>query len=475
MFDTTSSDAENHAGIAPLPQNHDRRFDPVGAERMGAEPVEPDEWADIALAITDAEASDNDHAAATLDELEHLPPGTMLAAALARIDMHDLSPHDRVVVLRAHQRMASHHHAKLYEAMGAITDAYAEETERLSDDPDVCEGAAAEIRVALRWTRRATDTELSVALALRRRLPIVFQRMASGHIDVRRAKTFDHGTIDLPIGTARDIADRLIDEAPGLTTGELAAKIRRLRVESDPDEAKIRMERSHADRRVIFETTPDGTADLHAFGLRPEKAAELMNCLHRTALALKREGDDRTMDQIRADVLVDLPQLASWGDRSAARGLITLHVDLPTLAHMRDMAGDLNGYGPVIADIARQLTDRHGDAVWEFTVEDGASGMPIDSGTTRRRPTAGQRRMARSRDRRCVFPGCRVPASESDLDHTRPWSEGGPTDTDNLAPLCRHDHRIRHRERWRYARRADGDYAWLSPMGHAYTTSGRSP
>lgn len=422
----------------------------------------------------DAVGTDTGHR--TIPEgLDDMAPGFLLAAVLSEIDVHRLAGHDRVVVLRAHQRMASHHNAKLYEAMGAITDAYAADPESPTEYAEVCEDAAAEIRVALRWTRRATDKELSFALDLRRRLPAVFQRFAVGELDLRRARTFDYGTTDLPISAARVIADRLLDEAAGLTPGELAAKIRRLRVEVEPEEAKLRHDRAHDERRVVLEATPEGTANIHAYGLRADRAAELMTCLHRTALGLKRDGDGRTIDQLRADVLVDLPALAAADDRSAARSTINLHVDLETLAELKDASGDLNGFGPVIADIARQVGERHGDAVWEFTVEDSRSGMPIDTGTTRRRPTNSQRRTVRSRSRRCIFPGCRMPATESDLDHTEPWSDGGSTAVDNLAPLCRHDHCLRHRAGWQYMRRADGDHVWRSPLGHVATTSGRDP
>jgi hypothetical protein len=445
---------------------------------IGVDPVEEPAHDDAASDFL--YAGDDQHGSTVPTGLDEMEPGILLAAMLSSIDVHGLSGHDRVIVLRAHQRMASHHNAKLYEAMGAITDTYVAEAEVAeSESPGeyaaVCEDAAAEIRVALRWTRRAADSELSFALDLRRRLPIVFERLRSGAIDVRRARTFDHHTCDLPVATARAMVEGLIDQAPELTPGELAAKLRRLRVEVDPDEAKERHDRALLDRRVILEATPDGTANIHALGLRSDHAVELMNCLHRTALALKGDGDDRTMDQLRADVLVDLPAIASLDGAAAARSVINLHVDLETLAELRDSSGDLAGYGSVIADISRQITERHGDAIWEYTIEDRRSGMPIDTGTTRRRPSASQARMVRSRDRRCVFPGCRMPASESDIDHTIPWARSGRTTTSDLAPLCRRDHCIRHRADWKYTGVPDGDYRWISPLGHVYTTTGRSP
>ena len=68
-----------------------------------------------------------------------------------------------------------------------------------------------------------------------------------------------------------------------------------------------------------------------------------------------------------------------------------------------------------------------------------------------------------------------MPAADCDLDHTVARSQGGPTTTDNLAPLCRHHHRLKDFANWRYVPRSNGDYLWFSPFGHTYTTSGQSP
>lgn len=66
----------------------------------------------------------------------------------------------------------------------------------------------------------------------------------------------------------------------------------------------------------------------------------------------------------------------------------------------------------------------------------------------------------------CVFPGCGRPARDCDLDHLIAWSEGGVTDDDNLAPECRHHHRLRHETRWHPSRAPDtGEVRWMSPLG----------
>ncbi|HUP14858.1 MAG TPA: HNH endonuclease signature motif containing protein, partial [Acidimicrobiia bacterium] len=71
--------------------------------------------------------------------------------------------------------------------------------------------------------------------------------------------------------------------------------------------------------------------------------------------------------------------------------------------------------------------------------------------------------------------GCRMPAIDCDLDHRRPWADGGPTKTSNLAPLCRHNHNTKHRCGWTYQKLPNGDYLWTSRLGHTYTTSGHPP
>ncbi|MPZ52504.1 MAG: hypothetical protein GEU79_07195 [Acidimicrobiia bacterium] len=46
--------------------------------------------------------------------------------------------------------------------------------------------------------------------------------------------------------------------------------------------------------------------------------------------------------------------------------------------------------------------------------------------------------------------------------------------TDNLAPLCRHDHRLKHETQWELTTTSGGTHQWTSPQGHTYQT-GRSP
>ena len=84
------------------------------------------------------------------------------------------------------------------------------------------------------------------------------------------------------------------------------------------------------------------------------------------------------------------------------------------------------------------------------------------------------------RDPTCVFPGCTHPARTSDLDHITGYTphppdpdqpdHRGQTHPDNLAPLCRHHHRIKTHGLWHYTRDPDdGSYTWTTPTATTYT------
>lgn len=403
--------------------------------------------------------------------LDEMPPGPTLAGFLATIDPGEVSGHDRVVVLRAQQRMASHFQGQVYAAMSSLAEHMEEGP--FADDPELAwEASATEIRCALRLTRRTAESELDFALGLQR-LPAVRAALVAGNIDTRRSRVVVRGTSHLDEAAARQVVDAVIGDAPGLTTGELAARIRRLAIEVDPDTARERYEQTIADRRVVSEGSTDGTANLLGLDLPPDRVAAIARRINRIARTLNRQGDERTIDQLRADVFLDL---LSGLNRDQRGGSVDLHVDLETLARLAETPGDLSGFGPVIADIARQVAEAQTNGEWRFTLSDPGTGLPIHNGTTRRRPSTAQRRTVEARDRTCIFPGCRMPATQCDLDHRIPWSEEKRTSLDGLDAGCRHDHvTVRHRLGWKHFPLPGGDHLWISPLGHRYTKSGRPP
>jgi hypothetical protein len=87
------------------------------------------------------------------------------------------------------------------------------------------------------------------------------------------------------------------------------------------------------------------------------------------------------------------------------------------------------------------------------------------------------REQVQLRDRTCVYPWCTRPARGCDVDHVIEYdhdaeAEGrpqpGPTQTDNLACLCRFHHRLKTHSAWRYETTGPGVFEWTSPHGHRY-------
>ncbi len=401
--------------------------------------------------------------------LAEMAPGPQLAAVLASIDRDRVSGYHRVMVMKARARQIAHDQAEFYADIQAVAEA---ELELLPKVDEAMESAEGEIRAALTLTRRAAEFQLGTAYDLRDRLPQVWQALHDGLIDLPKARVICHETGHLPVEQAQQVAEVALERAPHQTTGQLGARIRKLVISLDPEMAKDRYEEAVAERRVVFEPNPHGTTNLLGLDLPADQVQAAIRRINNLAKAAKTADDHRTMDQIRADVYLDL--LNGRHLKTAhGKGMVDIQVELTTLAGLNENPGELRGYGPVIADIARQIAETQSEAEHRVTVTEG--GTPIWTGTTRRRPTTHQQRQVEARNPTCAFPGCRNPASECDIDHTHAWAEGGPTNIENLAPLCRHDHQLKHTPGWKLKPTTPGTYQWTTPLGHTYTTGPDPP
>jgi hypothetical protein len=156
--------------------------------------------------------------------------------------------------------------------------------------------------------------------------------------------------------------------------------------------------------------------------------------------------------------------------RHNRRPTINVTIDLPTALGLADNPGQLAGYGPIPANIARQIAS---DGRWKRFVTDPVTGVLLDYGRETYEPPQELQNFLIARDRTCRFPGCRQPAHLADLDHTIPWEEGGATSAENLGALCRRHHNLKTHHGWKVVNHGDGACTWTSPAGKEFFVPAR--
>ena len=152
----------------------------------------------------------------------------------------------------------------------------------------------------------------------------------------------------------------------------------------------------------------------------------------------------RTPAQRRADALVAMARRAQ-GMPAGSRlpePLFSVLVDYGTFTRICELAD-----GTVVAP--GSLTRWLGEGWAERVVFDGPDRIK-NVGVRRRIFSGATRRAIKLRDRTCFHPTCEVAAEHCEIDHVRPWSEGGLTTEDNGRVACGFHNRDRHnRERQR--------------------------
>ncbi len=146
-----------------------------------------------------------------------------------------------------------------------------------------------------------------------------------------------------------------------------------------------------------------------------------------------------------------------------------------TLAGLDDRPGELDGHGPIPADLARAIA-ASASTIAAIAIRPGC-GAGLDLGRTAYRPRLAQRDHVTTRDQTCRFPGCRRPAKRCQIDHSDEFcpgeSSGGVTCPCNLQCLCVFHHGLKTSGLWDSVQHSDASVTWTSPTGRSYSTQPR--
>ncbi|WP_375489963.1 DUF222 domain-containing protein [uncultured Jatrophihabitans sp.] len=236
-----------------------------------------------------------------------------------------------------------------------------------------------------------------------------------------------------------------------------------------PDDAELERRRGFTlARRGRGSSRPSGewTAELTALW------DAILDALAAPQPAADGGPDDRSPAQRRHDAMIDAgKRLLRSADLPTAGGApVTVLLRMPAQdltgtdegdgggAHARvGVAQSANGDLWPTALVQANLTDA---AIVPIVVDH--HGAVLFCGRTKRLATPALRYALAARDGGCCFPGCERPAAWCEAHHIREWTDGGPTDIDNLCLLCRYHHRQFARHGW-HVQMINGRPHWIPP------------
>jgi hypothetical protein len=306
--------------------------------------------------------------------------------------------------------------------------------------------------------------ELSDAADVLGRLPGVEQAVLDGQVDLRQATVIaaavdavstglaESDEVSLAEATAvtRHAESVLVEMAGRLPAYQLRRIGERILDHVAPEVADrvqqtllARQEaRAHARRHFSLSLPVDGMVRLSG-ALGVEDAATVQAALHPLCTPAAAGDDSRSPGQRRADALAEVCRLALRTGQLPDDG-----GQPPQLAVTVAYDALTQTLGTAVTDTGERLSAttarRLACDARILPVVLGGAGQILDVGRARRLATGALRQALHVRDQGCAFPDCDRPPRWTDAHHITAWTNGGPTDLDNLVLLCGRHHRLIH-------------------------------
>ena len=309
-------------------------------------------------------------------------------------------------------------------------------------------GVAAEIALARRESPHRGRQHLGLARILCDEMPCTRRALREGRITEWRATILVRETACLTLADRQEVDRRLardLDRLERRGDRELEAAARSLAAELDAAACVLRRRIAESQRRVTLRPAPDTMTRLSA-GFPVVLGVAIFKSLSDAADSARASGDPRSRGQVMADTLGSRVLGTSAGVPVA----IGLVVSDEVLLGTRDDSAQLVDYGPVPAELAREVVAGAGPAGLASVrrlYRRPATGQLVAMDSRSRRFGSGLAQLIRLRDQRCRVPWCDAPIRH--VDHADPAAASGATSRANGQGLCEACNYAKETSGWR--------------------------
>ena len=387
---------------------------------------------------------------------------------------------DRIALLERLRAAAS---AAQAAEMVAFASSQVEQQRQEVDYRRLGRGIADQIALACKISPSAGSRRLSLARAWRFDLPATFGALRRGEVNEWVATLVARETSHLDGQTRRRVDVELASHRlAAMSPRQAAATARGLAYRADPQAAVDRVRVEESERRVSLRPAPDCMAILTAY--LPAASGVAALAALQAAADTAASGETRTRGQLMADTLVE----RVTGQRRA----VDVNIDVGVLVPVETLvdpasarSAELGGYGPIPAQIARDLLTRSsGRRLWRrlFTAPTGvgtSERVLIGTEPRRRRFEGLLADLILARDRHCRDPYCEAPIRH--LDHVQRYADGGPTTFGNGRGVCARGNYVREMPGWQLRATHSGlagaphQVVTITPTGHRYLSTAPQP
>lgn len=219
---------------------------------------------------------------------------------------------------------------------------------------DLGRGISDQLGLARRISPQHAAVDVRLARQLHDRFPTLGSLLRAGEISERVAGVVARECLHLNDEFARRVDTQLGPQLPGLGIGKAETAARFLAIELDEAGYLERHTRAAEQRVVSIRPVADGMVSLTAL-VAMRDGVKAYAAIDRAARDLRSQGDPPTLDQLRADLFVDLLTGRATGSLAGVEFNITIPAD--SLVGQGTTPGVVAGYGPIPAPWARELLD----------------------------------------------------------------------------------------------------------------------